>query len=300
MDYVVTVTDFQMGKINRTQEEQVVLGGKGINVSVVLARLGVQNKALGFVAGFTGEEIAKQADRMGISHAFIRVPGGYSRINVKWKHADGTELNGRGPFIGSEEQALLYRQLDGLKRGDILVLAGSVPRGVAEDAYETIMERLAGRGIRFVVDAAGALLSHARKARPFLIKPNRDELGELFGVEIETVEQAAYYGKKLKHEGAGQVLVSLGEQGAVLVDEHKKIWHQPAIQGIPVNTVGAGDSMVAGFLAGWQRSGDPRQALALGTAAGSASAFSDGLADREQIQEIFRRMENAHDYNHIV
>ena len=292
LDYVVTVHGFRQGRTNRTEEEQIFPGGKGINVSLVLRQLGVESIPLGFAAGFTGEEIVRLTRKLGLSPEFITVPGGYSRINVKWKNQDGTELNGVGPVIGEAQKMQLYEKLDRLKAGDVLVLAGSVSRGVTENGYGDIMGRLEGRGIRFVVDASGDLLRRTLAFHPFLIKPNHHELGELFGAEISTVEQAAYYGEKLRKEGAQNVLISMGSQGAVLVDEYGGKRHQKAPEGTLVSAVGSGDSMVAGFLAGWMERGSYEWALALGTAAGSATAFSEGLAERAMIVETCERLEH--------
>lgn len=291
LDYTVTVDGFRMGRTNRTQTEQIAPGGKGINVAMVLKELGISSRVLGFVAGFTGREIEQMTGERGLMPEFVTVSGGYSRINVKWKNLEGTELNGMGPTVGREEEEQLYEKLDRMQRGDILVLAGSVSGKAKETAYRDIMERLSGRGIRFVVDASGGLFRRALEAGPFLVKPNHHELGELFGVEISTVEQAAYYGEKLLTQGAEHVLISMGGQGAVLVENNGEKRYQKAPKGRLINAVGAGDSMVAGFLAGWLQSGDVGTALAWGTAAGSASAFCEGLAGKEQITAALKQLE---------
>lgn len=293
LDYVVTVEDFQLGRTNRTKEEWIAPGGKGINVSLVLKRLGIPTRLLGFTAGFTGNEITKLTKELGLIPEFIDLPTGYSRINVKWKYADSTELNGMGPQIGKQEMDLLYGKLDELQEKDILVLAGSISRGMTKRAYRDIMDRLSGKQIRFVVDASGELLRETLGARPFLIKPNQHELEDLFGVTIPTIKEAAYYGEKLQDEGAVNVLISMGGQGALLIDEDGNKWYQSALEGIVVNTVGAGDSMVAGFLSQWLKTGEYKDALRYGTAAGSASAFSEGLAEKEKISLVFNQMEKS-------
>lgn len=293
LDYVVTVEDFQLGRTNRTKEEWIAPGGKGINVSLVLKRLGIPTRLLGFTAGFTGNEITKLTKELGLIPEFIDLPTGYSRINVKWKYADSTELNGMGPQIGKQEMDLLYGKLDELQEKDILVLAGSISRGMTKRAYRDIMDRLSGKQIRFVVDASGELLRETLGARPFLIKPNQHELEDLFGVTIRTIKEAAYYGEKLQDEGAINVLISMGGQGALLIDEDGNKWYQSAPEGIVVNTVGAGDSMVAGFLSQWLKTGEYKDALRYGTAAGSASAFSEGLAEKEKISSVFNQMEKS-------
>ena len=293
LDYVVSVGDFQLGRTNRTKEEWIAPGGKGINVSLVLKRLGIPTRLLGFTAGFTGNEITKLTKELGLIPEFIDLPTGYSRINVKWKYADSTELNGMGPQIGKQEMDLLYGKLDELQEKDILVLAGSISRGMTKRAYRDIMDRLAGKQIRFVVDASGELLRETLGARPFLIKPNQHELEDLFGVTIHTIKEAAYYGEKLQDEGAVNVLISMGGQGALLIDEDGNKWYQSAPEGIVVNTVGAGDSMVAGFLSQWLKTGEYKDALRYGTAAGSASAFSEGLAEEEKISSVFNQMEKS-------
>ena len=248
---------------------------------------------MGFTAGFTGNEITKLTKELGLIPEFIDLPTGYSRINVKWKYADSTELNGMGPQIGKQEMDLLYGKLDELQEKDILVLAGSISRGMTKRAYRDIMDRLSGKQIRFVVDASGELLRETLGARPFLIKPNQHELEDLFGVTIPTIKEAAYYGEKLQEEGAVNVLISMGGQGALLIDEDGNKWYQSAPEGIVVNTVGAGDSMVAGFLSQWLKTGDYKDALRYGTAAGSASAFSEGLAEEEKISSVFNQMEKS-------
>lgn len=290
LDYTITIDGFALGKTNRTVTEQIFPGGKGINVSMVLSNLGIENVALGFLAGFTGEEIRRRTEALGLRTDFVMVKEGLSRINVKMKDFEGTEINGKGPVIGQEELELLLHKLERLQGGDTLVLSGSVPTGVPGEIYGRIMKRISGRttdrGVRFVVDASGELLKSVLPFHPFLIKPNVNELGELFGVRIETVEEAILYAGRLREEGAQNVLVSMGSKGAVLVDEPGNEYRLPAPKGRLVNAVGAGDSMVAGFLAGWMQSGDYGRAFRMGVAAGSASAFSEGMATREAVVKL--------------
>ncbi len=284
IDYVVRTPELVAGAVNRAQSEQMFFGGKGINVSCVLKELGVQSVALGFTAGFTGEAIEKGLADMGIDTAFVRLKSGCSRINVKIKADAETELNGKGPDIDKESLRKLFEKLDGLKNGDTLVLAGSVPPSLPSDIYEQILARLDGRGIRAVVDATGGLLLNVLKYRPFLIKPNNIELGELFGVTLESDEDIEKYARKLRDMGAANVLVSMAGDGAMLIDEQGEVHRCGVCKGEVVNSVGAGDSMLAGFLAGAQQGYD--HALKLGTACGGATAFSSGLAERKMINEM--------------
>lgn len=287
LDYIVSMNGFELGKTNRTTEERMFPGGKGINVSIVLSHLGVDNTALGFTAGFTGTQIEKEIQKLGLRTDFIHIKQGFSRINVKLKDFDGTEINGMGPKIDPEAVALLYEKLDRLNSGDFLVLAGSIPKSLPDSIYSTIMERLAQKGVLFVVDATGDLLLHVLKFRPFLIKPNNHELGELFGAVLKTREEVVPYAKKLQEKGARNVLVSMAGQGAVLADETGAVHMLPAPKGTLINAVGAGDSMVAGFLAGWSEKEDYGYAFRMGISAGSASAFSEQLATRQEIEQVF-------------
>lgn len=289
LDYIVSVKDFQLGLTNRTQSEQLVAGGKGINVSQVLKNLGYKSVALGFVAGFTGEEIAKQVTEKGIENGFIPVEG-VSRINVKLASVDGTEINGQGPEITSAKIQELLERLNLLAEGDILFLAGSVPGSVSADIYEKIMETLEGRGVLVVVDATGKLLMQTLSHQPFLIKPNQHELEELFGVELSLREEVVPYARKLQEMGARNVLVSMGGEGAVLLAENGEIYSAPAPQGRVINSVGSGDSMVAGFMAGWIEKKDFKYAFYMGLAAGSASAFSAKMATKEEVWEIYKQV----------
>lgn len=288
LDYIVSVKDFTMGMTNRTAAEQIFPGGKGINVSIVLCNLGIENTALGFIAGFTGEQIEKETGSMGLRTDFIHLDSGFSRINVKLKDNDGTEINGMGPEITEEAVRQLYGKLDSLREGDVLVLAGSIPKCLPDSVYSDILDRLKGKGILFVVDAAKDLLLNVLRYGPFLIKPNSHELGEIFGVKLHTREEALPYAKKLQEKGAKNVLVSMSGQGAVLVDETGNVHALDAPKGTRVNAVGAGDSMVAGFLAGWTETKDYDHAFRMGLSAGSASAFSENLATKEEVKAVYK------------
>ena len=290
LDYIVSVDGFKLGLTNRTDSELILPGGKGINVSTILNNLGIPSTALGFVAGFTGEEIVREVEKLGIPSDFIQIPEGISRINVKLKSIDGTEINGMGPKIGADKVEELMRKLDVLGEGDVLVLAGSIPASMPDDMYSRIMERLEGRGVLFFVDATGDLLRNVLKYHPFLIKPNNHELGELFGVRITVREEAVPYAVKLQEMGARNVLVSMAGEGAVLVAENGEVHSAAAPKGTLVNAVGSGDSMVAGFLAGWMERKDYRHAFYMGVAAGSASAFSENLASKTEILELYEKI----------
>lgn len=287
LDYIVSVRDFELGKTNRTASEQMLPGGKGINVSIVLNHLGFGTTALGFTAGFVGTEIERRLVETGLTCDFIPVEKGCSRINVKLKDFDGTEINGMGPAIGNVHLEALQKQLDGLTEGDVLVLAGSIPSGMPKTIYRDMLARLDGRGVLTVVDATGQLLLQVLEYHPFLIKPNNHELGELFGVELKERNEVAPYAKQLQEKGARNVLVSMAGKGAVLVTEDGTVMELEAPQGTLVNAVGAGDSMVAGFLAGWLERGDYAHAFRMGVAAGSASAFSDMLATKQEIEAVY-------------
>ena len=287
LDYIVRLDQFTAGEINRVNYEQVLAGGKGINVSIVLHNLGHESTALGFVAGFTGDEIERQLDAFSVRHAFVRLDTGFSRINVKAKAQSETEINGQGPDISEAKQQELFAQLDRLGAGDTLVLAGSIPKTLPDDIYERIMARLAGRGIRIVVDAEKKLLLNVLKYHPFLIKPNNHELGDMFGVTLKTDEEILTYAKKLQEKGAENVLISMAGNGAILLTADGKSYKSPAPKGKLVNSVGAGDSMVAGFLTGCiEHADDLAEAFALGVATGSASAFSENLAQRLEVEAL--------------
>lgn len=292
LDYIVSVDGFQLGLTNRTSSELLLPGGKGLNVSMVLGNLGIENTALGFTAGFTGDEIIRLARAMGVKTDFISIENGMSRINVKLKSIDGTEINGSGPDIDEEAVAKLMRKLDGLGSGDVLALAGSIPSSMPDDMYRRIMERLKDKNVMTAVDATKDLLLNVLEYRPFLVKPNNHELGEIFGTELKTRESVIPYAKKLKEMGAANVLVSMAGEGAVLVAESGEVFLAPAPKGTLINAVGAGDSMVAGFLAGWLEKRDYRYAFYMGVAAGSASAFSERLATKPEIENIYRQATN--------
>lgn len=293
LDYIVSMKDFQFGKTNRTCAELMLPGGKGINVSTVLQNLGIENTALGFTAGFTGEELLRKMKEIGFYCDFIHLEQGCSRINIKLKDFDGTEINGQGPSISREAIDRLMAKLDQLKAGDTLVLAGSIPSSMPDSIYRDILSALNGRGVQFVVDATQNLLLNVLEYRPFLIKPNNHELGEIFGVTLSTREAVVPYARKLQEKGARNVLVSMAGQGAVLVAENGEVHMQPVPKGTLVNAVGAGDSMVAGFVAGWTRKQDYRHAFHMGLSAGSASAFSDLLATREEIEQVYRAIDQS-------
>lgn len=290
LDYIVSVNDFQLGLTNRTDSELILPGGKGINVSTILMNLGIDSTAFGFAAGFTGEEIIREVEAMGIRSDFIKIDSGISRINLKLKNIDGTEINGSGPEISEEKIEELLRKLDILGEGDILVLAGSIPASMPADMYSTIMERLQHKNVTFIVDATKDLLINVLKYKPFLIRPNNHELGELFDVKLTTREEVIPYGKKLQKQGARNVLISMAGEGAVLVAEDGSVYEAPAPKGTLVNAVGAGDSMVAGFTAGWIEKKDYRHAFYMGVSAGSASAFSEYLATKEEIMDLYEKV----------
>lgn len=290
VDYVVQVDDITVGSVNRTRSEKIYFGGKGINVSMVLAELGVKSKALGFVAGFTGEAIEKGVSENGIEADFVRLEKGFSRINVKIKSECETELNGQGPIIGDNALNELFAKLDDISDGDTIVLAGSIPKSMPSDIYERILERLQGKKIKAVVDATKDLLLNVLKYKPYLIKPNNHELGEMFGVTLKTIDEIAEYAKRLKNMGAQNVLISMAGDGALLIDENGRTHICGVCRGAVKNSVGAGDSMVAGFIAG-SADGDYEYALKLGTAAGGATAFSEGLAKKELIYELLEQLQ---------
>ncbi len=293
LDYIVSMDGFEMGRTNRTTGEQMFPGGKGINVSIVLGNLGIENTALGFTAGFTGEQIEREVQRMGLLTDFIRIDRGLSRINVKLKDYDGTEINGMGTEIGQAHVNALYQKLERLETDDVLVLAGSIPKSLPDSIYSDILARLQTKGVLFVVDATKDLLLNVLQYKPFLIKPNNHELGEIFQVTLDTREAVVPYAKRLQEKGAQNVLVSMAGQGAVLVDALGAVHMLAAPEGNLVNAVGAGDSMVAGFLAGWTEKKDYGHAFRMGISAGSASAFSELLATRQEIEQIYAALKNS-------
>jgi 1-phosphofructokinase len=290
LDYIVSVEDFKLGLTNRTSSEKLLPGGKGINVSTVLGNLGIESTALGFVAGFTGDEVVRRLQEMGVRNGLIRIEEGFTRINLKLKSIDGTEINGQGPHISAEKVQVLMDQLGELAEGDVLFLSGSIPESMPDDAYQKIMELLDGRGVMISVDATRELLTKVLPYHPFLIKPNNHELGEIFDVKLTTRASVVPYAKQLQEMGAQNVLVSMAGEGAVLLAADGTVHDAPAPKGTLVNGVGAGDSMVAGFMAGWMEKHSYEHAFCMGVAAGSASAFSENLATKAEILAVYQQV----------
>ena len=290
LDYVVRVEPFETGEVNRTRNEQLFCGGKGINVSAVLSELGLESRLLGFVAGFTGNEILRRVRAMGLQEDFIRLKEGRSRINIKLKSDKETEINGQGPEIGEGEMEALFEKVKQLEKGDVLVLSGSVPPSAGQDIYSRMMELVSGKNVLTAVDGSGELLLHTLPLRPFVIKPNLQELRELLDVSADSTEEIKACASRLQKMGARNVLVSMAGQGALLLAEDGAFYRQAAAKGQVKNSVGAGDSMTAGFLAGYLKTGDYQYALKLGTACGGATAFSDGLAKGEEIRRLMDRL----------
>lgn len=290
LDYIVRVNDFNTGSVNRSEKEDIYAGGKGINVSIVLKNLGVENTALGFVAGFTGNEIEDIVKGHGVNSEFIKLNSGMSRINVKLKSKEETEINGMGPKITESDVNELYHKLSDMKDGDFLVLAGSIPNSLPNNIYEKIMKDFEHKNINFIVDATKDLLLNVLKYKPFLIKPNHHELGEMFNVKLKNIEEIIIYAKKLQELGARNVVISMAGDGAILITEDGDVSRIDAPKGKLINSVGAGDSMVAGFLAGYIESKDLKKAFKMGVATGSASAFSEGLATKEKVEELLMKL----------
>ena len=290
LDYIVSVDDFTLGRVNRTTKELVYPGGKGVNVSLVLKNLGMENTALGFTAGFTGTEIERGLKEWGCLTDFIRIPEGMSRINMKLRSKEESEINGQGPEISKEALEELYQKLDAMEPGDALVLAGSIPNSMPDSSYEQILARVQGKQIRSVVDATGNLLVNVLKYHPFLIKPNNHELEEIFHVPMDSQETIVNHAKKMQEMGAQNVLISMAGDGAILVAEDGSVWQSPAPKGKVVNSVGAGDSMVAGFITGYLKSKNYEEAFHMGICTGSASAFSERLATQEEVDGILEQM----------
>lgn len=286
IDYIMNVDNLQTKDISRSQSEQIYYGGKGINVSVILTRLGVENKALGFLAGFSGRYIEELLNAESICNDFIYLKKGYSRINVKIRADKCFDINAQGPDIENSDIEELYKKLDVLKSGDTLVLAGSIPNSLPDNIYEKILERLSEKGIDFVVDATGDLLLNVLKYKPFMVKPNHFELGDIFSAEIKTIDDIKKYGRKLQDMGARNVLVSRGKEGAALLDENGEIHIIGNVSGEIKSTVGCGDSMVAGFIAGYSEKKKYSYALKLGAACGNATAFSETLAEKKEIEKM--------------
>ena len=288
LDYVVQVEEFTLGAVNRTAGEQIYPGGKGINVSVVLNTLGYDSVALGFIAGFTGNQLIRELQKKGVRNDFISVERGMTRINVKVKGGKETEINGIGPEVPAIAAQVLQIQMERLKAGDVLVLSGSVPKTLPENIYEKLMARLEERNVLVIVDTSGEALTNTLRYKPFLIKPNHHELGQIFNVEISDKETAKVYAEKLQQMGARNVLVSMAEKGALLLDETGNIYSCDAPKGVVKNSVGAGDSMVAGFVAAFLETKDYERAFQIGVAAGSASAFSEYLPTKSDILEVYQ------------
>lgn len=291
LDYLVKVDDFKLGAVNRTSKEKLNPGGKGINVSIVLSNLGLDTTALGFTAGFTGKEIRRLIAVRGIKDEMIEVDNGISRINVKLSSNEESEINGMGPTISESALDQLFKKFERLKKDDILVLAGSIPATTSDTIYREIMDRVKDKEIKVVVDATKDLLKNVLPLHPFMIKPNNHELGELFNVEIKTREEVIPYAKKLQDMGARNVVVSMAGQGAVMVCENGEVLMSEAPKGTLVNSVGAGDSLVAGFLYGYLTYGNYKEAFKYGISAGSASAFSVELASKEEIEELYKTLQ---------
>ena len=286
IDYIVSMDDFSLGKTNRTKEEKMFPGGKGINVSTVLTNLGIPNIALGFIAGFTGDEIKRLTMKRGILCDFIKLPEGNNRINIKLKDFDGTEINGAGPTVSQKELDILLGQLQKLKDGDSLVLAGSIPSSMPAVIYQIIMEKLKDKQIDVVVDSTKELLMNALSYRPFLIKPNKHELEDALNIIIKTKEDAIRYARYLQRFGARNVLVSLSGDGAIFVSEEGESFEANVPPGTLVNAVGSGDSMIAGFLSGWEKTHNYKEAFLMAVASGSASAYSEELATKDEVMKL--------------
>lgn len=286
LDYIVSVRNFEEGSVNRASDEMILPGGKGINVSIVLNNLGMESHLLGFIAGFTGKEIERMVSADGCISEFIKVDNGFSRINVKMRSEKESEINGIGPAISNSEMTQLLDKLDKLKEGDVLVLAGSIPASIPDTIYYDIMKMLSDRKIMIVVDATKDLLLNVLPLHPFLIKPNKQELAEMMNLENLSKEDIVKNAFELQKRGAGNVLVSMAGEGAILVTEDGKVYSSEAHKGKVVNSVGAGDSMVAGFIYGYLKNKDYKEAFETGLCAGSASAFSENLATKEQVEEL--------------
>lgn len=290
LDYIVSVKDFRPSMTNRTSSELMLAGGKGINVSIVLGNLGIKSTALGFIAGFTGDEIVRRLHNSGINSEFIKINDGISRINIKLKSIDGTEINGQGPHIDSSHIEQLMNRLRRLESGDVLVLAGSIPAGISDNIYKDIMDMLKDKGVQIVVDATSRLLTNVLEYKPFFIKPNQHELGDIFNVTLNTQEEVIPYALELKKMGAVNVCVSMGGKGAILVADDGNVYKAKSPDGILKNSVGAGDSLVAGFLSGWIEKKDYEYAFRKGVATGSASAFSERLATNGEVNGLIGKV----------
>ena len=298
LDYTTQVENFKIGKINRTKTENILAGGKGLNVSIVLKRLEIENTAISFVAGFTGKELERKIKEYDIKTDFIETHKGYTRINVKISSLEKnsliqeseTALNGNGPEITENDIERLLKKIQKINSNDMVILSGNIPKCINENIYEIICKELDGKNVKFVVDASQKLLMNCLKYKPFFIKPNKEELEETFNTKIETKEEIIIYAKKLQEKGAQNVLISLGGDGAILLTEKNEVYYSNTPKGQVINTVGAGDSMVAGFIAGYLKKQNYKEALKLGIASGSATAFSAGLALKEEIDELLKQI----------
>ena len=291
IDYIVRLDELKLGITNRTTSEEYYYGGKGINVSLVLAELDMDSTAYGFVAGFTGKAIENGIRNDRIITDFIKLKEGISRINVKIKAGVETEINCQGPHIDETELERLLQKIDRIATGDTLILAGSIPNTMPDDVYARMMERIRFKKVRIVVDATKKLLVNSLKYKPFMIKPNRQELSEIFDVDVQTEEDIVHYAKELQKMGAQNVLISLGGEGAMLIDENGHKHKAGVLKEKVINTVGSGDSMVAGFVAGYEKTRDYSYALKLGSICGNATAFLSGLATKEKINELLDKFE---------
>lgn len=291
IDYVVETDKLKIGEVNRANNEELYPGGKGINVSLMLNELKVENTALGFLGGFTGEYIENTLVSKGVNTEFIKLQEGLSRINLKINDEVETEINGKGPRISEDELLLLYKKIEKLKDEDVLVLCGSIPKSLSDTLYEDIISKVAKKDVKVIVDATSNLLLNTLKYNPFLIKPNIHELEEIFKTKIDSIDNTIFYATKLKDMGAKNVLISMGEDGALLVDEKGEIYLSNAPKGNVVNTVGSGDSMVAGFISGYLRTKDYKEALKLGASCGSATAFSSGISGKKLIDILKNEIE---------
>lgn len=292
LDYILKHQTFKTGEINRSKQEIILPGGKGINVSIILKALEIDSQVLGYIAGFTGKEIEKEVQEYGIKTDFIKIENGITRINIKiMTETEETAINAQGPIIEPKHLQALYEKIETIQSGDWVILAGSIPQGLSDNSYENICSKLYDQNIKIVVDTTGDLLKNTLKYKPFLIKPNKEELGEIFNTKIKTTQEVLEYSKQLQQEGAKNVLVSLGKEGAILLDENGKIHQKENIKTTKrINTVGAGDSMVAGFIAGYQEFQNYEKALQMGMAAGTATANSLYLATKNEIYEIFNKI----------